>query len=243
MPHHSGFPRHPDEFYIEDDWCFDALPAILGAAEFAKGIYDPAVGVGTIPLAAIRSGFPAMGSDKIDRPKAGPFNSGVRDFLEPRTQPGWAANIVTNPPFKKLIEFIEKALTETRPGGVVAVLAPLSFLASQERYGFFQRPEVERIIFLSKRSSMPDGDALLAGAVKRGGGKVDYAWAVFRAGGRRGADVTSHWWMPPVVEPGLKATRRRPRKPAAQLELPLGGDAGVDLSVKPDAGSAQEANP
>lgn len=97
MPHHSGFPRHPDEFYIEDDWCFDALPAILGAAEFAKGIYDPAVGVGTIPLAAIRSGFPAMGSDKIDRPKAGPFNSGVRDFLEPRTQPGWAANIVTNP--------------------------------------------------------------------------------------------------------------------------------------------------
>jgi hypothetical protein len=230
MPHHSGFPRHPDDFYIEDDWCFDALPAILGAAELAKGIYDPACGVGTIPMAAIRSGFPAVGSDKIDRPKAGPFNSGVRDFLEPRTQAGWAPSIVMNPPNGKAQAFIEKALIETRAGGVVAALVPISFLVSQERYGFFQRPEVERIVFLSKRPSMPDGDALLAGAVKRGGGKVDYAWAVFRAGGRRRADVTSHWWMPPVVEPALRATPRRPQKLASQLDL-FGGAAGVDPEV------------
>jgi hypothetical protein len=224
MPHHSGFPRHPDEFYIEDDWCFDALPAILGAAEFAKGIYDPAVGVGTIPLAAIRYGFPAMGSDKVDRPKGAPFRFTTRDFLEERTLNGWPS-IVMNSPYKATREFIDKALREVKPGGAVAALAPLSFLASQERYNFFQRPEVERIIFLSKRPSMPDGHALLRGEVKRGRGKVDYAWAVFRAGGRRGADVRSHWWLPPVVEPALKATPRR--ELASQLDL-FGGAAGVD---------------
>jgi hypothetical protein len=237
MPHHSGFPRHPDDFYIEDDWCFDALPAIIGHADFASGIYDPACGVGTIPIAAMRLGFPVVGSDKIDRPKVAPFRFKTRDFLEERTVNGWPS-IVMNSPYKAAREFIEKALIETQRGGVVAALAPLSFLVSQARHDFFQRPEVERIIFLSKRPSMPDGDALLTGKVKRGGGQTVYGWVVFRVGGRSGADVTSHWWMPPLVKTA-QAARHRPRKPAAQLELPLGSDAGAGLGSKPDADSTR----
>jgi hypothetical protein len=113
---------------------------------------------------------------------------------------------------------------------------------SQERYDFFQRPEVERIVFLSKRPSMPDGDMPLAGKLKRGGGQEVYAWLVCRAGGRSGPAVTAHWWAPPVVNTAPPA-RGAKRKLAAQLELRLGGDAGADLSAKPDTDSAREANP
>ena len=229
---HSGYPRHRHDFYIEDDWCFDALPATLGLADFAKGIYDPCCGIGTIPQAAQRFQLQALGSDIIDRQReVGLFKfAGLRDFLDERTRPGCWPSMVMNPRYGKTQKFIEKALTETKPGGVVAVLTRMSFLASQARHGFFQRPEVERIIFLSKRPSMPDGDAWLAGKVKRGGGKTNYVWLVFRVGGRQGAAPLSDWWMPPIIKK-LKAAPRSSRKPApellskGQLELPLGSDA------------------
>jgi hypothetical protein len=140
-----------------------------------------------------------------------------------------------NAPYRWMREFIEKALIETKQGGIVAALVPLSFLVSQERHDFFQRPEVERIIFLSKRPSMPDGDALLAGKVKRGGGHAVYGWMVFRAGGRSGDCVTADWWMPPAIKTS-PAARRSLRKPVAQLELPLGSDAGADLEADVGAG-------
>ena len=101
-----------------------------------------------------------------------------------------------NPPFRLARAFIEKALRETKRGGVVAALAPLSFLASQARYDFFRARETERIIVLSKRPSLPDGDALLAGEVKHGNGKANYAWLIFRVGGRRGAEATIDWGRP-----------------------------------------------
>ncbi|HZZ26156.1 MAG TPA: hypothetical protein VFE60_27985 [Roseiarcus sp.] len=254
MPHHSGYPRHPHDFYIEDEWCFDALPAALGLADFAKGIYDPCCGVGTILQAAQRFQLQGLGSDIVDRQReVGLFKfAGLRDFLDQRTQAGCWPSVVMNPPYRETQKFIEKALSETRAGGVVAALAPLSFLVSQERYDFFQRPEMERIIFLSKRPSMPDGDALLRGDVKRGGGMEVYCWLVFRAAGRRGADVTSHWWMPPVIKkaPTERRSSRNPtperperlsKGPKGQRQLDLfGGDAEAKLALtrsEPSAGA------
>lgn len=101
-----------------------------------------------------------------------------------------------NPPYRSARPFIEKALLETKTGGVVCCLTSISFLASQERFDLFNRAEIERVIVLSKRPSMPDGDALLAGKVKRGGGQANFVWLIFRSGGRRGAKAVIDWWMP-----------------------------------------------
>jgi hypothetical protein len=170
--------------------------------DYAAGLYDPAVGVGTIPRRATAHRICGMGSDIVDRPKVGRFTFAIRDFLEARTLTSGWPSIVMNPPFRLAMAFIEKALRETKRGGVVAALAPLSFLASQARYDFFHERETERIIVLSKRPSMPDGDALLAGDVKRGGGKANYAWLIFRVGGRRGAEATIDWGRPQPREKG-----------------------------------------
>ena len=200
--HHSGYPRNEHDFYIEDDWCFDALIAVMGRSDFEAGIYDPACGIGTILAGAERFGLRGIGSDIVDhRPLDGPFQltfkfAGLRNFLTEGERPGVWPSMVFNPPYGKAQAFIEKALHEVKPGGVVAALLPASFRYSQERYEFFNRPEIERIISISKRPSMPDGDALIAGTVKRGGGKTNYDWMVFRAGGRSAAHPPNHWWMP-----------------------------------------------
>jgi hypothetical protein len=176
--HNSGYPRKEHDFYVEPASCFDVLINIMGRSDFEGGIYDPAVGVGTIAAAAQRFGLRCMGSDIVDRrPKVGAFKFAVRDFLhEPTHTDVWPA-VVMNPPYKTARQFIEKALRETRRSGVVAALAPVSFLASQERHAFFNGREIERVIVLSKRPSMPDGDALPRGDVTRGGGKTNYLLA------------------------------------------------------------------
>jgi hypothetical protein len=208
--HASGYPRHPHDFYIEPAWCFDVLVDVAGRADFAAGLYDPCVGVGTIPVRASALGFGGMGSDIVDRPKVAPFKFGVRDFLGERTAAGWAPSIVMNPPFRHAQAFVEKGLSEVKQGGIVACLTPISFLASQTRHDFFRMSETERVIVLSKRPSMPDGDALLKGEVKRGNGKANYAWLIFRVGGRRGAQAVIDWGMPPDDKRLVTRTRRLP---------------------------------
>jgi hypothetical protein len=209
--HNSGYERNALDLYIEPRWCFGALIDVLGAADFARGVYDPACGIGTIPVAAKALGLSSFGSDIIERPKLGPFQFGVRDFTAEPTGTGVWPAVVMNPPFQHAQAFIEKALRETKRGGIVAALTPASFLYSQARHSFFRAPETERIIFLSKRPSMPDGDALLAGEVTRGGGKANYNWLIFRAGGRAGGAAVANWWMP--------ANSSSPPSPPAPISL------------------------
>ena len=84
------------------------------------------------------------------------------------------------------------------------------------RYVLFARPEMELVLILSERPSVPPGEFLeLYGEGERKGGSLDFAWLVFRRGGRRGVDVAARW-----VEPG-KGNNHETRKAAdcARLDL------------------------
>src|SRR5215469_9785115 len=53
-----------------------------------------------------------------------------------------------------------------------------------------RRPEMELVLILSERPSVPPGEFLEAyGEERRGNGSLDFAWLIFRRGGRRRADV------------------------------------------------------
>ena len=72
------------------------------------------------------------------------------------------------------------------PWLLVAVLVPLKWLASQGRYPLFTRPEMERVIVLSRRPSIPPGERIAAeGEAIRKGGSIDFGWFLWRAGKRR----------------------------------------------------------
>lgn len=170
---HAGYERADNDFYFEEPWVVDH---ILDYLPLETGVHDPCCGIGTIPDTAAARGVKATGADIVDRAQ-GRFP--VQDFLNDLQD---YQNIVTNPPFDLAPAIICHALERIATGGRVATLVPHNFLYSRARYPLFARPECEFILHHSKRPSIPDGNALLAGTCKRGGGSTDFSWIVWRRG-------------------------------------------------------------
>lgn len=180
----SGHPRDIHDFYCEPESCVHTLFNVI---KFEGAIYDPCCGTGNIVKVARSRGYPASGSDIIDRG----FGFPVRSFFD---MEGPLDNAVCNPPFREAVRIVEHALRLVRPGGLVAIVGQSKFLWSQRRVELFDR--CERIIILSTRPSMPKGEALMEhGEAIRGGGSIDYAWCIWRAGVVGPTDCKIEWML------------------------------------------------
>ena len=81
--------------------------------------------------------------------------------------------IITNPPFNKALEFIQKALSEVEDDGYVIMLLLLNFLETKARKEFFDKYMPEYIFVHHKRMSF----------IKGGGtDSIAYAHYVWRKG-------------------------------------------------------------
>jgi hypothetical protein len=100
--------------------------------------------------------------------------------------------IITNPPFSLAREFVTDALSILRPGGAVAMLLRLPWLAGQERADWLAE-NTPSIYVLSRRPSFyvgapPTPQPRLFGADEAedidgsGSDNTDYAWLVWRPG-------------------------------------------------------------
>jgi hypothetical protein len=184
---HSGRARADGDFYCEPAWCVEALFQHLILRD---GVHDPCCGLGTIVDVAAGLGMGATGADIVDR-AGGRFP--VQDFLSDETV---YENIVINPPYRPAEAIIRHALAHVEPGGRVAVLVPIGFLASQRRYPLFARPDSELLVVLSRRPSLPPGELLLErGESVRRSGSTDYAWMAWRRGRKAGSARIR--WAPP----------------------------------------------
>lgn len=183
----SGYDRDPDEWYVEDEPCvqslFRAMPWF-----YACGAHDPCCGGGNIVRVGKSMGVAMTGSDKVDRCN-GLYP--VRDFLADNSP---RPAIVSNPPFNIAPMIVRHALDVTADGGYVALIGQAKFFFSQSRHPLFARREMDRVLVLSTRPSMPPGKALAAGTVKRGGGFHDFAWFVWRVG--KTSLTTTIEWLP-----------------------------------------------
>ncbi len=117
-----------------------------------------------------------MGSDIADRGFGRP-NLSFFDTSEVVT------NIVTNPPYGVIEEYIVKALAQT--SNKVAILARLAFLEGQKRQSFFKATPLARVWVSSRRMSMPPGSS----EIKAAGGTIAYAWFVWEHGHQGPATV------------------------------------------------------
>jgi hypothetical protein len=90
------------------------------------------------------------------------------------------------------------------------VLAPLKWAASQGRYALFSRPEMERVVILSRRPSIPPGALLQAkGEGIRKGGSIDFAWYLWRVG-------KAHAWVAQVKSSGRESSRFEDQRKALE---------------------------
>lgn len=161
--------RVDNEWYVEPSWVAERL---FEEIEFKGTVYDPCCGMGRIPLAAMKCGLRALGSDLVHRG----WDSTPQNFADHRTK---HSNIVCNPPFKIAREFALHALECSRDK--VAIIFPTARLNAAGSW--LRMTPLSKILLLTPRPSMPPGKYILAGK-KPGGGKVDFCWLIFEQGYR-----------------------------------------------------------
>lgn len=206
----AGADRHPWDWYVEQQWVTHRL---LDCAPIDRAplIIDPCCGMGNILHALHAHDIVAVGADLVDR--GAPSFLGEHDFIG-QQRAIWEAlpaiSIMMNPPFsfqdgrmvRGLAErFVRRALEIATHQ--VAVLLPLKWLASQERYRLFNDETPVGVWILTERPSMPPGDQIAAlGKRAWARGKVDYMWVLWdkRRDPLRDADgraFTPTYWIPP----------------------------------------------
>lgn len=153
--------REKDDFYATPA---EATVSLLKAEKFEGSIYEPCCGEGHISKVLEAHGYRVKSSDLIDRGYGKPR----QDFLFERQQ---HANIVTNPPYKNALDFVEQAVELSNLK--CALLLKLSFLEGQKRKLFFEARPPSRIhVFSQRQSLMKNGESYT-------GGMMALAWFIW----------------------------------------------------------------
>lgn len=180
----SGHVRHADDFYRTPASC---TRSILHAAfppftaKFGARVLDPCCGDGAI-LDVVKQEWPAAETHGIELDKerasiAMERGHNVRSYPDALDDHDWSRNerphlILMNPPFSLSLEFVERALREVDPFGVVCALLRLNWLASVRRAPFL-RAHTPSVYVLPKRPSFTADGRVDA---------ADYGWFCWREG-------------------------------------------------------------
>lgn len=158
--------RRADDYYATPAWC---TRAILRHLPKFRRAFDPCAGEGAI-LREVTSIYgasvEAVGLE-LDKERARKAGVPQGDALTSEWRPT-PDLVLTNPPFKDAMAFVERALEQVCPGGTVAMLLRLPWLASQKRAAFL-RANTPAIYVLPRRPSFTG----------KGTDATDYAWFVW----------------------------------------------------------------
>jgi hypothetical protein len=167
--------REPNDYYATDPQALiDFLEAFWQDGENLKyRIWECACGEGNLSEVLRKNGFSVMSTDLIDRGYEG-FN-GIEDVLNGDFHM-WDYDVITNPPYKHALSFIEKCLDSVSMKGKVIMLLRLQFLEGQKRSSFFAINPPKYVYVHSKRIGIWKGN------VKTKANAVAYAWFVWEKG-------------------------------------------------------------
>ena len=129
---HFDTTREEHDFYATFP---EAIDRLFEVEKFPDTIWEPACGMGHLSKRMIELGKEVYSTDLINRG----YGTGGVDFLKATENPYGA--IITNPPYKIALEFIEKALDISDEGTKIAMFLKPTFL------------EGKRIIFSSQSTA------------------------------------------------------------------------------------------
>lgn len=133
--------RELNDYYATEP---KALELLLQEENFSQNIWECACGEGHLSKVLKAHGHKVFSTDLIDRG----YGSGGIDFLQWNSP--YDGDIVTNPPYKFALEFVQKALEVITDGHKVAMFLKLQFLEGKARRAFFEKFPPER--FMSHRA-------------------------------------------------------------------------------------------
>ena len=172
---HSNIERQSEDYYATDP---DALCKLLDTYnEFSPNIWECACGGNHLANVLKERGFNVRCTDIIDRTHDGTIE--VMDFLSQNEK--FDGDIITNPPYKYVTEFVNKAIDTVTDGHRVMMFLKLTFLESSKRRKLFESTPPEFLYVSTKRIQCAmNGDFV---TYKKGTGTaVAYGWFIWRKG-------------------------------------------------------------
>ena len=167
---HSQGERQQHDYYATEPYATELL---LSVETFNNEIWECAVGEGHMADVLKENGYTVLSSDLIDR---GYPETETVDFLNFKGD--FDGDIITNPPYKYGMEFVEKALDVIHEGNKVAMFLKLQFLESQKRRKLFMKYPPKTVYVSSTRlNCAKNGDF-----EKYKSSAIAYAWFVWEKG-------------------------------------------------------------
>ena len=166
---HCEEKREENDFYATDP---NAIDDLLKYETFDKNIWECAVGQGHLAQRLKQHGYTVKCTDLIDR---GYPSTEILDFLKGKHN--FDGDIITNPPYKNVTEFILKALDLVTTGHKVAMFLKLLTLEGQKRYEqiFSKYPPKTIYVFIKRVLCDKNGNF-------EGQSAICYAWFVWEKG-------------------------------------------------------------
>lgn len=173
LDHSCQVQRHPlaergHDLYETPDV---AVEALLRVERLPHRIWEPAAGRGAIVRVLLRrAGHAVIASDVADYGFPLDF---VRDFLTETRMPDGTECILTNPPYRIVEPFVERALNLCPH---VVLLLRLAFMESERRRGILEGRGLARIHVFRKRLPMMHRDGWQGRKANSG---MAFAWYIF----------------------------------------------------------------
>ena len=138
---HSNEIRPDEDFYATDPF---AMELLLEKETFSHKIWEPACGAGHLSGVLKDHGYDVRSTDLIFRGYGEPE---TLDFLKLKNVQ-FDGDIITNPPYKFALEFVEKALEIVMDGHKVAMFLKIQFLEGKKRRDFYKN-NPPKIVYIS----------------------------------------------------------------------------------------------
>lgn len=168
---HTEKERQPDDYYATEP---KAAELLLEQEEFHHTIWECACGEGHLAKVFEAHGHEVISTDLVYRGYGDPVSL---DFLN-ETIDDFEGDVITNPPYKFALEFVQRALESVKPGRKVAMFLKLQFLEGKSRKNFFQITPPRRVYVSSSRlkcAKNGEFESIASSAVA-------YAWFVWKKG-------------------------------------------------------------
>lgn len=146
-----------------------------GGVKLSHKVWECACGQGHLSERLKQYGYDVVSSDLIDR---GYGTVGV-DFLQ--TDKQFDGDIVTNPPYKYAIDFVEHAMQVVTGGHKVVMFLKVLFLETKARKRLFEKYP-PKCIYVSSSRILCAKNARFDDMKAGGGSAVAYAWYEWQKG-------------------------------------------------------------
>ena len=169
---HTDKERQKYDYYATEP---KAMELLLRQETFSENVWECACGEKHLSKVLEANGYSVRSSDIIDR-----CGNEVFDFLD-MNNTHWDGDIITNPPFRRAEEFIEKALSIIPDWSKVAMFLKIQFLEGKGRRELFNYAPPYRIyVFSSRIKCVINGDF----DKMEHNSAVAYAWFIWKKGYR-----------------------------------------------------------